>query len=714
MDRNGRLKFSVDAALLRELGERLVGQAHVALGELIKNSYDADSRNCEIRFSEDQIILCDDGHGMTPADFESFWMRVGTTHKATQAASIELKRPLTGSKGVGRLAVQFLAQHLKIETRAKGRRELLTVRVNWPAAVAASQLVEAAVDYDIEDQSSVFFADGAAHGMRITLSGLNHEWNTGALRAVAREVWELVPPFEEQDRNSFRVSVSSSNGGELTSGFSSQLRAALEQWTARIRGEIVRDSSGSAIERVVVDFSDGQSYSESFPIDNCLLNKADWEIKVYNLRGRLANDVPVNEARIYLERYGGVHVYDGPFRLPYYGVNQDWLSLEFDHSHRRVKSKLLPDALHVQRALNDLPTQGRLFGVVRINTGIEQRHSSEFDESSVEHLQIQVTRDRLVSNAAYDQLRDGVRRSIDYYATRSMLRRIQSAHANRPSEQPSERISRMSSVLSTYEGAVQPEIYISLKQEIDDFVAASRREAEYVESIQQLLGPLASAGMAALALEHETNRELLILDSIADQIAGTKGKKFDPQATADSLRAWVRRVKETRSVFTPLLSNEDRSAGHRLLVEKIVERTIASTKAFTEAAVIEVDVDRDLRFPEGSVAEWSSILQNLLVNAVNAIPSSRRDLNILIEGQSEGGRAGVLWVSDDGSGIDLSASEALFDPFRRTAQQPNRLGLGGLGLGLTIVRMIADSRKCRVSFVQPRPGYRTTFEMKWK
>lgn len=163
-------------------------------------------------------------------------MRVGTTHKATQAASIELKRPLTGSKGVGRLAVQFLAQHLKIETRAKGRRELLTVRVNWPAAVAASQLVEAAVDYDIEDQSSVFFADGAAHGMRITLSGLNHEWNTGALRAVAREVWELVPPFEEQDRNSFRVSVSSSNGGELTSGFSSQLRAALEQWTARIRG----------------------------------------------------------------------------------------------------------------------------------------------------------------------------------------------------------------------------------------------------------------------------------------------------------------------------------------------------------------------------------------------------------------------------------------------------------------------------------------------
>ena len=37
------LTFTVDSALLAELGEKLVESAHVALVELVKNSYDADA-----------------------------------------------------------------------------------------------------------------------------------------------------------------------------------------------------------------------------------------------------------------------------------------------------------------------------------------------------------------------------------------------------------------------------------------------------------------------------------------------------------------------------------------------------------------------------------------------------------------------------------------------------------------------------------------------
>ena len=32
------IRFTVDAALFRELGERLVGKPHIALAELVKNS----------------------------------------------------------------------------------------------------------------------------------------------------------------------------------------------------------------------------------------------------------------------------------------------------------------------------------------------------------------------------------------------------------------------------------------------------------------------------------------------------------------------------------------------------------------------------------------------------------------------------------------------------------------------------------------------------
>src|SRR6266404_9663761 len=105
---HGTIPFSVDSALLRELGERLVGKPHVALAELVKNAYDADANRVVIRFGEDSIEVIDDGHGMTADDFRQYWMRIGTTHKQKSLFSPRLKRPVTGSKGIGRLSAQFL------------------------------------------------------------------------------------------------------------------------------------------------------------------------------------------------------------------------------------------------------------------------------------------------------------------------------------------------------------------------------------------------------------------------------------------------------------------------------------------------------------------------------------------------------------------------------------------------------------------------------
>jgi HSP90 family molecular chaperone len=114
--RRETLSFTVDAALLAELGERLVGQPHIALAELIKNAYDADATRVVVRFSEDEIVVSDNGHGMTRDEFERFWMRIGSPHKDKQRVSRRFQRPLTGSKGVGRLSVQFLGSRLHLRT----------------------------------------------------------------------------------------------------------------------------------------------------------------------------------------------------------------------------------------------------------------------------------------------------------------------------------------------------------------------------------------------------------------------------------------------------------------------------------------------------------------------------------------------------------------------------------------------------------------------
>ena len=67
--------FIVDASLLNELGERLIGRPGIALGELIKNAFDADATVCRIEFGEDQIVVSDNGSGMSEEDFLKHWMR---------------------------------------------------------------------------------------------------------------------------------------------------------------------------------------------------------------------------------------------------------------------------------------------------------------------------------------------------------------------------------------------------------------------------------------------------------------------------------------------------------------------------------------------------------------------------------------------------------------------------------------------------------------
>lgn len=80
------LQFTVDSALLGELGERLVEQVHYALVELVKNSYDADATHVTIKFSENdsgmnEIHIIDDGVGMNHSEVQNYWMRIATTNK---------------------------------------------------------------------------------------------------------------------------------------------------------------------------------------------------------------------------------------------------------------------------------------------------------------------------------------------------------------------------------------------------------------------------------------------------------------------------------------------------------------------------------------------------------------------------------------------------------------------------------------------------------
>ena len=219
------IAFTVDSHLLRELGERLVGRQYIALAELVKNSYDADATKVEVRIEDDSIVVSDNGHGMTDEDFGQRWMRVGSTHKVEEKTSRKLRRPLTGSKGVGRLAVQFLAGGLElisvpeeaVDEEEPGRQGFRAT-INWDTAVQAGDLTSANAELADVDHGKTVFPFGRPHGTIVKLTRLKQPWKPQELQDLASEIWFLQPPFRGlsgtsgSDTNGFSVDLFTPSG----------------------------------------------------------------------------------------------------------------------------------------------------------------------------------------------------------------------------------------------------------------------------------------------------------------------------------------------------------------------------------------------------------------------------------------------------------------------------------------------------------------------
>jgi signal transduction histidine kinase len=726
------ISFTVDSALLRELGERLVGKPHIALAELVKNSYDADATEVAIRLAPDRIEISDNGSGMTFEEFRKFWMRVGGPQKQRQRVSRRFARPLTGSKGVGRLAVQFLGREIEIHTVSDqlADREL-DAYVNWDQSVQSGDLTNAKAFYIKCDRREIF-PGGAEHGTKVILTKLNEEWSADQLTDLAKEIWYLQPPFRFNPRvhadiaKQFRVDLRGQDPS-LSEEFEARMTAYLGLWDARLVGELVQSEAAAGNRAVKVEltleFADrpGEPRRTSYPIDDCPLHSVEYEIRVYSLTGRQRQGIKVGEARDYFRQFGGVHIYDAGFHLPYYGPETDWLGVEMDHSHRLSGSRLLPDAFQVPKGLNNLPTNSRLFGVVHVDTSLEGREAaSRAHGSRGDTLEIQVTRDRLVDNRALSKLKEIVRWALDFYAMEQTRRKLAEALAKKPTEDTSEKVARVEEVLDRFEATMPHEVFQDLRSGVREALESAQTETEIVIQQIALLAPLATAGMCAVAYEHEVGRQFALLESIAgrlDKLLVREAKlRRELDAIAANVRAWIGRAKESRLIFTQLASPEYTVARSRYKARNVLEHVAGQLKPLLRDVAFDATlIEPIMRLPDGTFAEWSALFQNVLINASNAMLDSK-ERRAVVRSTSRGTER-TLRFEDTGIGVDLSHSDELFEPFNRKMEissQRRALGLGGSGLGLTIVRMIADNVHCRVRFTVPTRGFNTCFELSWK
>ena len=712
------IPFTIDAELLRELGERLVGKPHIALAELVKNGYDADATRVTVKFLPDKdcIEISDDGHGMTFDEFKNFWMRIGTPHKrATQ--SRDLKRPMTGSKGVGRLAVQFLAGKLEIKTVPKDKGdEWLEAQIDWEEAIKATDLTKVEIAYNRKPSNTPF-----THGTSIVLSELKDTWEMDSIRKLASEIWWLQPPFgsalSNQDdlKNRFQVHFQSTKH-DYADVFEKQMGAIKNIWIARLVGKtadgIVTLSLEFPGEQPIID----EYRIADFPHNNGKLNKtknldnAHFEIRIYDLSGRQQFGIKVGEAREYFTTHGGVHIYDGGFRLPYYGLpTSDWLKLEYDHSHRKHVSELLPKNLQqVPKALNDLPTLGRVLGVVNVDTSKEN------------NLKITITRDRLAETTAYEDLVCTVRYAIDWYAYETARRKSKQKRRETFTEATSQTLEHIEEVLEQYEPDIPKNVYRKVRDEVQKATATVKTDQEIVLEQMGLLAPLATAGISALSYQHELKKQFGFIEGLIDRTKDVQTTDLqlrqDLASLCTDLASWLERARATNELFDYIADAENTKLRHRFRAVPVIHDIAVQTRFLARG--IEIDysqLEEELFLPQASYAEWGAIFQNIFTNAFNAmLDSSQRLLQVSSKSHS---KSREILVQDTGYGINLQDSDRFFNPFERESSistERQALGYGGTGLGLTIVRLLADNIGCRVGFVPPQDGFSTAFSLRWR
>lgn len=135
-----KLSYSINDETIVELfGLQSFTNANSALLELVKNSFDAGSLYLKIIFSEDSLILKDNGSGMNQEDIKKYWMVIGKSHKKSDISFVDDEhniRVLSGSKGIGRFALSRLGGEVELYSKRNNENCILW-KTDWKDSYVA-------------------------------------------------------------------------------------------------------------------------------------------------------------------------------------------------------------------------------------------------------------------------------------------------------------------------------------------------------------------------------------------------------------------------------------------------------------------------------------------------------------------------------------------------------------------------------------------------
>lgn len=206
----GPYRMTLSLNVLNHLGLNLYSNVPAVLAEVVANAWDADARNVtvEIDIPKGEIVITDDGHGMSREQVNDRYLVVGFARRDVPGGAVtpELGRAVMGRKGIGKLSLFSIAETVEVHTvTSDGER-------------SAFRMVVDDIRRAITERSDQTYAPEALdasivdieRGTRIVLTDLKkalHQAEAGLRKRLARRFSVIGDEFD------FRVSV---NGVPIT------------------------------------------------------------------------------------------------------------------------------------------------------------------------------------------------------------------------------------------------------------------------------------------------------------------------------------------------------------------------------------------------------------------------------------------------------------------------------------------------------------------
>lgn len=732
--------FQSQGRLLQELGERLVARAEVALVELIKNSYDADSSHCTISIDVegDMLTIEDSGHGMTEAEFLSNWMRIATGNKGKALESRKYGRPLTGEKGIGRFAVRFLGRHLVLTTVAydqtKKSKTRLRAEFDWGKIDEAVDLKDIPILYTVlsvpHDESTGTILeiglprgsfsdieDKFIHDSILQLVSPASGLDSGRFKPLGTQSDEdpgfevILPPWRQDESDDDVEEFPASFAKLILSNYVGRVKINLENSKLSITASLAEWPEGT--EEIVED-NVKHSIDSGFCADIRYFPHRTNVFRGKSFDGRTA--------RSWISQNSGVAIIDRGLRIRPYGFgDDDWLQLSVDNSVNRrqwrssyMKEKYMketgkeqPDSNPSTNPMLLLPHTRQVVGAVFVAS------------ASGSGLVPASSREGYLENDSFKFMQEIVRAGLELLAhvdRKNQLRLLKieaEAAAARAKQSFAFAIKEIQSS-QTLSPADRNRIvteYTRLTENLDE-------AKDYLKKASLNLDVMSLLGVLSGFITHESKRILHLLKRCTATLSRLSQKhpelQHDIQHLKSSLTEYEGHLEYT-STFVEAMHSDIIET--QFLARPQLEEITNKFSRFTENRKIQtvLNISDDCKTSKTSITIYTGIILNLYTNAIKAVidpetKSQNHQIEIRAWNDQKWHHVQVL---DNGKGISGHIEDRIWDPlFTTTSQGYNPLG-SGMGLGLNLVKKLMDAIGGSVKLTEAPEGFSTCFHLQF-